>query len=171
MKHILLPAILIFTISVCAVGQVPDTLWTSLIVDGYESAGFCVRQTSDGGFILSGNNKPNGSMMGDAFLARTDQDGNVLWTRNFGGPGYDDANSVVQTSDGGFISTGSNLSSAAESFVYTIRTDANGDTLWISMFGDSIWDHTGVDVKETIDGGYIVPVEKVLSLYKNNNIC
>ena len=133
MKHILLPAITIFAISVCAVGQVPDTLWTSLVVDGYESFGYCARQTSDGGFILSGYNKQNGSMMGDAFIAKTDNEGNVQWTKNYGGPAYDDARSIVETSDGGFITAGHTNSYSNDAMTYTIRTDANGDSLWTSV--------------------------------------
>ena len=147
--------VILLLIPVSVLCQVPDTLWTSLIVDGWESGGFCVRQTSDGGFILSGNNKQNGSLMCDAFLAKTDQNGNVLWTKNYGGPAYDDANSVKQTADGGFISTGSNLT-FYYSMIYTIRIDANGDSLWTRLFGETGNHYGGSDVVNTIDSCYTI---------------
>ena len=132
--------------------QAPDTLWTTLAIDGWRSTGSYVRQTSDGGFILAGDNNQYGSPMSDAFLAKIDQDGNVIWTKSYGGAASDYLNSAQQTADGGFICTGVNLSVSDDGVVYTIRTDANGDSLWTRLFGEPGWDFLGQDVIITNDG-------------------
>lgn len=68
-----------------------------------------VLQTIDGGYILSGftySNVPGG----DAWLIKTDANGNELWNKTFGGTGIEYAYSVLQTSDGGYaLGAGSNV--------------------------------------------------------------
>ena len=145
--------LILFPISVLC--QVPDTMWTSLVVDGGRSTSACVRQTNDGGFILAGDNNPGG-VMSDAFLAKIDQDGNVIWTKSYGGTASDYLNSVQQTTDGGYICTGANLSMGIHGLAYTIRTDANGDSLWTRLFGEPGFAYHGSDVVNTIDGCYTI---------------
>ena len=60
-------------------------------------------------------------------LFKTDANGNEEWNQIYG-PG--DFRSVQQTSDGGYIITGADLSSSDNSFssdVWLIKTDANGN--------------------------------------------
>ena len=156
MKLTLITAISIFALSLCAAGQVPDTLWTGLYLDGYESYGYSVKQTTDDGFILAGYNKQPGSATGNAFLARSDVDGNRLWMGNYGGSAFDNAESVVQTADGGFLTAGATTSFSSDGMVYTVRTDESGDTLWTRTFGESGLDYYGSDATATIDSCYLI---------------
>jgi len=82
--------------------------------------------------------------------------GDTLWTRMYGGWNYDDARSVQQTTDGGYIIAGTTESfGPGESALYLVKTDANGDTLWTRAYGEGIWDE-GYSVQQTADGGYII---------------
>ncbi len=131
--------------------------WGSLFLDWYTTLGsfpfemgYCVRQTTDGGFIIAGH---NGS---DVYLIKTDNSGNMTWEKTYGGPNYEGSYSVQQTSDGGYIVTGFTHSfGAGSSDVYLIKTNSSGDTLWTRTFGGSYWDD-GKSVQQTSDGGYII---------------
>jgi outer membrane protein assembly factor BamB len=64
----------------------------------------------------------------DAFLLKTDADGNEIWSRTFGGQDRDYGYSVDETSDGGFVITGSTVSfGAGNTDVYLVKTDGNGN--------------------------------------------
>ena len=58
-------------------------------------------RTSDGGYILAGYTRSYGAGGYDAWLIKTDVEGDTLWTRTFGGSDTDVGRSVRQTSDGG----------------------------------------------------------------------
>jgi len=133
-----------------------DTLWTKQYGRSGRDQGTAVLQTSDNGYIIAGYTQPIGTGNRDVWLIRTDADGDTLWTKTYGGSSGDEARSIQQTSDGGFIVTGTTYSYGAGGMdVWLIRTDANGDTLWTRTFGGPAIDH-GNAVQQTTDGGFIV---------------
>jgi hypothetical protein len=118
--------------------------------------GFSVQQTSDSGYIITGYTDTTGAGLTDICLIKTDTDGNLIWTNNYGGTSYEEGYSVQQTSDGGYIVTGYTESyGAGDTDVYLIKTNANGDTVWTRTYGGPGPDK-GYSVKQTHDGGYIV---------------
>ena len=118
--------------------------------------GNCVAQTTDGGYILCGSTYSYGNGNLDYYLIKTNSLGDTLWTKTYGGSNEDEAKSVVQTSDGGYILTGTTKSLGDTlGDVYTIKTFSNGDTTWTKKFGGLQADK-GNDVLESISGGYLV---------------
>ena len=113
-------------------------------------------QTSDGGYALVGHTTSATAGSFDFWFIRTDANGNMLWSKTYGGIDNDQANSVIQTSDGGYAITGhTNSYGAGQSDFWLIKTDANGNAQWNKTYGG-----TGVDwpysVIQTGDGGYAV---------------
>lgn len=118
--------------------------------------GNCIEQTNDGGYVLCGSTYSLGNGESDYYLIKTDSVGNTLWEKTFGGLKEDIANSVIQSSDGGYVLTGTtkSLGDTLGDF-YTIKTNALGDTVWTNKFGGAYLDY-GNDVIESQFGGYIV---------------
>jgi len=138
------------------ISQSPDTLWTKTIGGSGSDAGYSVKQTSDGGFIISGKTSSFGTGNWDVYLIKTDMNGDTMWTKTFGGNDWDEGNSVLQNEDGDFIIAGSTNSFGAGNLdVYLIKTDENGDTLWTKTYGGASED-IGYSVEQTTDDGLII---------------
>lgn len=114
-------------------------------------------ETYDGGYIFSGFTKSFGAGMNDAYLAKTDSNGNLLWSKTYGDAGNESINDLQQTSDGGFILTGSSYNLSATNInTYLVRTNSIGDTIWTQAIGGNNTITVGYSVKQVSDGGFIV---------------
>jgi arginine repressor len=115
-----------------------------------------VQQTSDGGYIVAGYKYSFGLDSIDIFLIKTDANGNVQWAKTYGGTSRDEAFSVQQTSDGGYIVAGITWSFGAGDYdAFLVKTDANGNIIWAKTYGGTSWDYA-YSVQQTSEGGYIV---------------
>jgi hypothetical protein len=82
----------------------------------------------------------------------------TLWTKTYGGTGYELAWGAVlqQTLDHGYIIAGYTSSfGAGGADFYLIKTDSNGDTSWTRTYGGA-YDEGANSVQQTFDGGYII---------------
>ncbi len=155
MKQFLLPIILICANSFIF-SQI-STLWTKTFGGSNIDVGYYVSQTSDGGYIITGYTRSYGTMSGrNVWLIKTDANGNEIWNNAYGGNADDEAYSVQQTADGGYIIIGYTKSFGAGAMdVYLLRTDSAGTLLWSKFFGGSN-DEEGYSVLQTNDGGFLV---------------
>ena len=138
-----------------------DTLWTktygNVLYDELQD----VDTTSDGGFIAVGHTTTN-DWDGNVYLIRTNANGTVLWSKEYGGSiGLSDKGySVRETSDGGFIITGTTETyGMGGDDVYVLKVNSTGTIQWTTTVGSagtvSVMD-AGREVQETTDGGYVV---------------
>ncbi|MGB2989941.1 MAG: dockerin type I repeat-containing protein [Candidatus Zixiibacteriota bacterium] len=131
-----------------------EIIWSKTYGGLGDDGGLGGCQTSDGGYIVTGITLSYDSGA-QVYLIKTDSKGDTLWARTYGGAGWDQGNSVRQTSDGGYIVAGWTDSFGLAIQVYLIKTDAYGDTIWTRTYGDTAWEYS-IDVRQTADGGYAV---------------
>jgi len=120
---------------------------------GYDSA-YSLLQTSDGGFVLAGCAWSYGAGSTDMWLVKTNAMGQAEWNSTFGGTSSDEAHSLIQTSDGGFVLAGCTRSYGAGSTdMWLVKTDAMGQAEWNSTFGGTSSDEA-YSLIQTSDGGF-----------------
>jgi len=152
MKKIILIIIVFAFIGLSAEGQ---QIFQKLL--GSWGGAYSGQQTMDGGYILAGVWNIDSVVSGNqnAYLIKTNDNGNIVWTKTYGTPNLDLAWDVQQTSDSGYIFTGAiNLynSGPGVSGMYLIKTNSIGDTIWTKCYGG----RQAYSVRQTNDGGYIV---------------
>ena len=138
---------LIFAGDLCA-GVAPEVDWTVLLPSNFPE-GRGIVNTSDGGFIVSGNG-----------LLKTDELGDVSWGNDFEDGTLYPGPAVRQLKDGSYIVGGTFYGNGQPTFVTTqdlaiIKVDPQGKTLWQRAFGGEGED-AGFAIESTADGGYAV---------------
>jgi hypothetical protein len=133
--------------------------WTKTYGGVREDMTLYVEPTFDGGYVIAGWTKSfSGMANSNMYLIKTDSLGDTLWTKSYfpylSNTTY--AYSCQQTSDSGYILTGWNTySSDGLCYVYLVKTDSHGDSLWTKAYNGAFVDW-GMSVKQTPDGGYVV---------------
>lgn len=143
----------IFLTKVDSVGNIT---WMKTYGGAKSESGTSVKQTNDGGYIMTGYTNSFGTGNGDVYLIKTNSLGDTLWTKTYGGSSTQQGNDVVQSNDGGYIITGySDSFNAGNGDIYVIKTDAAGNPLWTKTYGGAGTD-VGNSIQKTSDGGYII---------------
>ena len=106
--------------------------FTKLYGNSITNGGRDFIETSDGNFLIAGVNGP------DAMLMKVDFNGDMLWTKNYGGDKTDEFNSVIED-NGYYYICGSTASYTTDSVtdVFVVKTDLLGNVIWSRTFGGS----------------------------------
>lgn len=116
---------------------------------------FCIRQSGDGGYVFAGWTSSFGAGWADFWVTKLDGDGNVTWSKAFGGVDGDQARFVEPTGDNGYIVSGWTVSfGAGNSDMWILKLDSGGNIEWQNTYGGGA-DDRGFSIARTSDGGYI----------------
>ena len=113
-------------------------------------------ETSNGDLVLAGQTISVGAESSDFWLIKTDLFGNLKLNQTFGGSSTEEAYSVIETNDGGFMIAGFTNSFGAGNYDYwLVKTDSDGELQWNQTYGGSSWDEAR-SVIQLNDGSYAV---------------
>ncbi len=152
-----------------------EKVWSKTYGGSDDESAAHITKTNDGGYLLSGYTSSNdGDVSGnegfqDYWIVKVDATGNIVWDKNFGFAGSDQAYNAFQTSDGGYFITGFFDVSASGGEgndlqkgilhgvgeYWGIKLDANGTKQWRRYFGGTNNDRS-YDALETDDGGFLM---------------
>lgn len=141
------------------IDQYGDIQWSKTYGGWSYEWGRCVEQTPDHCYIITGQTSSFGSGNYNLYLIKTDEYGDSIWTKTFGGMEFDAGYSLICSSDQNVVVTGATESYGFGSYsypdVWLMKVNKNGDTLWTKTFGGFYFD-AGNSVTQTRDSGYII---------------
>ncbi len=132
-----------------------NVMWERDYGSEMRDVGRSIRQTPDGGFIISGYTASTDDGKNDIYLVRTDAQGNLLWDRKIGGDGDQIAYAMAPSNDGGFVMAGTAKQETDEDALL-VKVDMGGNLIWQKQFGSANTQEAAYCVQATSDGGYLV---------------
>lgn len=144
--------------------------WNKTFGGSSNDHGYDIVQTSDQGYVILGySQSSDGDVsenfgMSDAWVAKLDSGGNLLWQKTFGFEGGDTGFVITPSSDGGFLLTGllDAFASGGEGKTlhpggnyWMIKISANGTKEWSKHYGGFFTD-TPYGAVQTEDNGFII---------------
>ena len=132
-----------------------------------------VINTNDGGFLVVGYTKSedhgehnhggnNNQIIEDAWVSKFNANGEMLWSKTYGGSEDDYAFSAVENNDGSFTIAGYSSSSDGDvpsnnglHDFFVFKISSSGNLIWSKSYGYTSHDHAYTIIK-TADNGYIV---------------
>jgi hypothetical protein len=136
--------------------------------NGCELNASSIKNTSDGGYIITGRASHGTVDNGQYFLIKLDSNGNNVWfNNNLGSYQYDTASDVIQCPDGGYLISGFNVHPEYGGYlnyvftpkggqdIWVVKVDSLGNYIWSKNYGGSGTEWPGKLLK-TLDGGYLI---------------
>ena len=113
--------------------------------------------TKDSSIIMIGESKSTDGAGSDILMMQTDRNGQLIWSKTFGGSGDDRANSIIRVQDSLFIVACDYFvadSNATKGYVFRMKT--NGDILWSNIIGNQPGNYNILDLAAKDDRFYAV---------------
>ncbi|MBT0606956.1 hypothetical protein [Aequorivita echinoideorum] len=120
-----------------------ETLWRRYFGGSNNDRSYDALQTADGGFLMTGTSEstdfdktdPKGSY--DYWAVRLSANGDLLWTKSYGGSEIDNSYGLTKTLDGNYIMVGDSRSNNQD--VTSARGNADAWAVKFSDGGNMIW--------------------------------
>ena len=149
-----------------------NIVWNKLIGGAGDEFANGIQQKTDLCYIVGGHStsSSNGDVItanhgsSDYWIVKLDAVGNIVWNKLLGGINADQANSIQQTADLGYIIAGGSASSFSGdvsspnhggSDYWMLKLDASGNIVWNKLLGGA-GSEIAYFARQTFDGSYIV---------------
>lgn len=149
--------------------------WQKALGGGGSEGAYSIHQTTDHGYVVAGfTSSPDGDVTGlhscnhfeycepDYWVVKLDSSGNLQWEKTLGGNSDEEAYSIWQTTDGGYIVAGWSESNTGDvtgnhggQDFWIVKLDAEGNLTWNKSLG-GLNDEKARSIQQVSDGGYII---------------
>jgi len=121
-----------------------------------EEVPFSIQETSDGGYVVAGYTQSTDQQGRNGWILKLDSSLSVVWQNTYGNLYEQQAESIRQTSDHGYIVAGSGFGFVGTgNAAWVFKLDQNGAIQWQKAYGGNNNSYAN-SVELTSDGGYIV---------------
>jgi Secretion system C-terminal sorting domain len=134
--------------------------WEKNIGGANNDIGTCVKQTLDGGYVITGYGQSLSAGSDDVFVIKLDATGNLQWNYILGQISPDKGYSIEITNDGGYIIAGITGANAC-----LLKLDSLGTLQWAKKYSETGIPYKGRGVIQTTDNGYLVLCSRKDSIY------
>jgi hypothetical protein len=131
-----------------------NELWNKTYVKTAHCVASALVQTIDGGYALAGYIQSFDTGLKSFYLLRTDANGNMLWNKTYGGDEFHVANSLVETTDGGYALAGYTWYSTNVYEAFVVKTDKDGNQFWNMTYVVETGYSVIASIVQTGEGGY-----------------
>lgn len=138
-----------------------EVQWTKTYGGVSEEYGYDLEYTADEGFVLTGSSYSFGLGRLDYYVLRLDKQGDILWSRVYGGESDDQAHSVKELKNGDFLVAGFSSSFFNQlngEDVYVLRLSEKGSVRWSKIYGGKFGDYA-VYCLESKKGDFLIAGE------------
>ncbi len=153
MKELRLTVAISLLAILIANAQIPSIVWENNYGGNYVDETQDIIINNNNNIVFTGYISNSG---GDKFfLSELEHNGNVIWQKELGANSLNQAQSIKQTSDGGYIIVGFTSVTSTNLDVWVVKTDSIGNIEWENEYGGSNEDRA-YSVLQTNDNGYIL---------------
>jgi predicted secreted protein len=115
-----------------------DTIWTKTYGGSMDDVASGVCPTFDNGFLFVGRTSSFGAGGNDVWIIKTDENGDSIWTKVYGGIDFDVATRILPAEDNTYLILGETQSFGnGMTDFWIIKIDEDGNKIWDKTYGSS----------------------------------
>lgn len=133
-----------------------NELWTNYYGTSVLENGFYLNTTADGNLVFVAESQTITSNL-DIFIYKVDTSGTVIWNSTYSTPVNETGKYIEQTTDGGYIITGSQNDALGLNDILVLKIDSGGNYEWHQTLGRT--ENEYADMIHEIDNGYILTAD------------
>lgn len=128
--------------------------WEKKYPNENETSGYAIIESSNGSYVITGY-VTDSNYNQDVLIISLDNNGNEQLYKTYDFSDGDHGNSLVETTDGGYIITGNLEITDENSDLLVFKIDSNGNKIWENTYGGNASD-TGETICHSDNGNFII---------------
>ncbi|MCG3165747.1 MAG: hypothetical protein POELPBGB_01522 [Bacteroidia bacterium] len=117
-----------------------NELWSKTYGGFNQEGGNQIISTGDGNYLFFGFTQTFGAGDRDFYLLKINPQGDVIWTKTYGSPNYEESQEIVKVESGGYLLFGHSAAFDLNHDMYSVRINEDGDIVWGETYGGNAHD-------------------------------
>jgi hypothetical protein len=132
-----------------------NELWSKTYGGLNQEGGNQIIPTDDGNYLLFGFTQTFGAGDRDFYLLKINPQGDVIWTKTYGSPNYEETQEIVKVASGGYLLFGHSAAFDLNHDMYAVKINEDGDIVWGETYGGNAHDGGEGTLKDS-DGNFLL---------------